>query len=75
MILKQYKSVSPAEAVKVIKSGDYVHLSSVASAPQCLIKAMCDRGKLVSLEMSEFIIFIPKDLLLMQMLSLKAFFI
>lgn len=45
MILKQYKSVSPAEAVKVIKSGDYVHLSSVASAPQCLIKAMCDRGK------------------------------
>lgn len=45
MILKQYKSVSPAEAVKVIKSGDYVHLSSVASAPQCLIKAMCDRGR------------------------------
>lgn len=36
--------VSPAEAVKVIKSGDHVHLSAVASAPQCLIKAMCDRG-------------------------------
>jgi acyl-CoA hydrolase len=27
---KSYKSVSPAEAVKVIKSGDHVHLSSVA---------------------------------------------
>ncbi len=36
--------VTPAEAVKVIKSGDHVHLSSVASAPQCLIKAMCERG-------------------------------
>lgn len=33
------------EAVKVIKSGDHVHLSSVASAPQCLIKAMCARGE------------------------------
>lgn len=39
------KFVSPAEAVKVIKSGDHVHLSSVASAPQCLIQAMCERGR------------------------------
>jgi acyl-CoA hydrolase len=39
------KFVSPAEAVKVIKSNDHVHLSSVASAPQCLINAMCDRGR------------------------------
>ena len=29
----------------MIKSGDHVHLSSVASAPQCLIQAMCDRGR------------------------------
>ncbi len=40
-----YKAVSAAEAVKVIKSGDHVHLSSVASAPQVLINAMCDRGR------------------------------
>lgn len=40
-----YKAVSAAEAVKVIKSGDHVHLSSVASAPQVLIQAMCDRGR------------------------------
>ena len=40
-----YKSVSPAEAVKVIKSGDHVHLSSVASVPQVLVNAMCDRGR------------------------------
>ena len=42
---KQIKYVSAAEADKVIKSGDHVHLSSVASAPQCLIQAMCDRGR------------------------------
>ena len=39
------KFVTPEEAVKVIKSGDHIHLSSVASAPQCLIKAMCERGR------------------------------
>ena len=38
------KFVTAEEAVKVIKSGDHVHLSSVASAPQVLIKAMCARG-------------------------------
>lgn len=41
---KMYKAVSAEEAVKVIKSNDHVHLSSVASAPQVLIKAMCARG-------------------------------
>ena len=39
------KFISSAEAVKVIKSNDHIHLSSVASAPQCLINAMCDRGR------------------------------
>ena len=38
------KIVSADEAVQVVKSGDHVHLSSVASAPQCLIKALCARG-------------------------------
>lgn len=40
-----YKAVSAAEAVKVIKSEDHIHLSSVASAPECLIEAMCERGR------------------------------
>lgn len=40
-----YKAVSAAEAIKVIKSGDHIHLSSVASAPECLIEAMCERGR------------------------------
>ncbi|MFI3328196.1 MAG: acetyl-CoA hydrolase/transferase C-terminal domain-containing protein [Rikenellaceae bacterium] len=39
------KFVSAAEAVKAVKSGDHIHLSSVASAPQCLIKALIERGE------------------------------
>ena len=42
---KQYQAVTAAEAVKVIKSGDHVHISSVSNVPQCLIKALCDRGR------------------------------
>jgi len=40
-----YKTVSAEEAVKVIKSGDRVHLSSVAVTPQHLINAMIERGR------------------------------
>lgn len=43
--MKQIKYVSAAEAVKVIKSNDHVHLSSVASAPHTLIQAMVERGR------------------------------
>jgi len=38
------KFITAEEAVQVIKTGDHIHLSSVASAPQVLIKAMCERG-------------------------------
>ncbi|MDR3236825.1 MAG: 4-hydroxybutyrate CoA-transferase [Prevotellaceae bacterium] len=38
------KFTTPEEAVKVVKSGDHIHFSSVASAPQVLIKALCARG-------------------------------
>ncbi|MEG1497823.1 MAG: acetyl-CoA hydrolase/transferase C-terminal domain-containing protein [Bacteroidales bacterium] len=40
-----YKVVSAEEAVKVIKTGDRVHIHSVACAPQKLIQAMCERGR------------------------------
>lgn len=40
-----YKSVTAEEAVKVIKSGDRVHLSSVAVTPHLLINAMAERGR------------------------------
>lgn len=39
------KFVSAEEAVKVVKSGDHIHLSSVASAPKILIDALCKRGE------------------------------
>ncbi|MDG5799511.1 acetyl-CoA hydrolase/transferase C-terminal domain-containing protein [Marinilabiliaceae bacterium ANBcel2] len=40
-----YKAVTAEEAVKVIKSGDRVHLSSVAVTPHALIRAMIERGR------------------------------
>ena len=40
-----YKTVTAEEAVKVIKSGDRVHMSSVAVTPWALIRAMVERGR------------------------------
>ncbi len=40
-----YKVVSAEEAVKSIKSGDRIHLSSVAVTPHHLINAMIERGR------------------------------
>ncbi|MDR0668135.1 MAG: 4-hydroxybutyrate CoA-transferase [Prevotellaceae bacterium] len=39
-----HRFITPQEAVKAVKSNDHVHLSSVACAPQTLIKALCERG-------------------------------
>ena len=39
------KTVSFEEAVKVVKSGDRIHIHSVACAPQGLIQALCNRGR------------------------------
>ncbi len=39
------KYTTAGEAVKIIKSGDRVHLSSVAVTPHKLIKAMVERGR------------------------------
>ncbi len=38
------KFISADEAVKVVKSGDHIHFSSVASAPKILIDALVRRG-------------------------------
>lgn len=43
--MKEIKYVTPEEAVSVIKSGDRVHLSSVAVTPHILIKPMVERGR------------------------------
>ncbi|MDL2251702.1 4-hydroxybutyrate CoA-transferase [Odoribacter sp. OttesenSCG-928-J03] len=39
------KTVSFDEAVKVVKSGDRIHIHSVACAPQGLIQSLCNRGR------------------------------
>ncbi|RUA11405.1 MAG: 4-hydroxybutyrate CoA-transferase [Flavobacteriia bacterium] len=39
-----YKSISPEEAVKVIKSNDTVYIQAAAAAPQTLINAMTARS-------------------------------
>ncbi|MDR0983049.1 MAG: 4-hydroxybutyrate CoA-transferase [Culturomica sp.] len=39
------KTVSFEEAVKIVKSGDRIHIHSVACAPQGLIQALCERGR------------------------------
>lgn len=43
--MKQVKFVTAEEAVKVVKSGDRVHMSSVAVTPHLLIHALVDRGR------------------------------
>ena len=44
-MIKDIRYVTAEEAVKVVKSGDHIHLSSVASAPRILIDALCERGR------------------------------
>src|SRR5665648_225820 len=43
--MKQVRYVTAEDAVKVIKSGDRVHLSCVAVTPHKLIEAMVERGR------------------------------
>ncbi|MBQ0015775.1 MAG: acetyl-CoA hydrolase/transferase family protein [Bacteroidales bacterium] len=42
--MKPIHFVSADEAVKVVKSGDHIHFSSVSSFPQVLAEALCRRG-------------------------------
>ena len=43
--MKQPVFVTADEAVKAVKSGDHIHLSSVASVPHVLIQALCRRAE------------------------------
>ena len=36
--------ISAAEAVQAVRSGDHIHLSSIASVPHILIEALCERA-------------------------------
>ena len=44
-MIKTYNAVTADEAVKVVKSGDRIHLSSVATTPRVLIEALVRRGE------------------------------
>ena len=55
--MKQIKFVSADEAVKVVKSHDHIHLSSVASVPHVLIEALvrrADAGELQDVRFHHF---------------------
>jgi acyl-CoA hydrolase len=43
--MKQVNFISAGEAVKVVKSGDRIHMSSVAVTPHPLINALVERGR------------------------------
>ncbi|HOI48525.1 MAG TPA: acetyl-CoA hydrolase/transferase C-terminal domain-containing protein [Prolixibacteraceae bacterium] len=43
--MKSIKFISAAEAVKVVKSNDRIHLHSVAATPHLLVNALCERGR------------------------------
>lgn len=43
--MKQVRYVNAEEAVKIVKSGDRVHLSSVAVTPHKLIRPLVERGR------------------------------
>lgn len=45
MMFQNNPIVSFDEAVRVVKSGDRIHMHSVACAPQGLIQALCARGR------------------------------
>ena len=42
--MKALKYISAAEAVRAVRNGDHVHLSSIASVPHILIEALCRRA-------------------------------
>lgn len=55
--MTNYNYVSADEAVKMVKSGDHIHLSSIASVPHVLIQALCrraDAGELRDLHFHHF---------------------
>ena len=46
--------ISAQEAVRVVRSGDHIHLSSIASVPHILIEALCGREDLQDLHFHHF---------------------
>ena len=53
--MKTLNYISPDEAVSGVRSGDHIHLSSIASVPHILIEALCRRaGELQDIHFHHF---------------------
>ena len=46
--------ISADEAVRVVRSGDHIHLSSIASVPHILVEALCRRTDVQDLHFHHF---------------------
>ena len=53
--MKEPKYISADKAVRAVRSGDHIHLSSIASVPHILIEALCRRaGELTDVHFHHF---------------------
>ena len=53
--MAQLVFISAEEAVRAVRSGDHIHLSSIASVPHILIEALCRRaGELTDVHFHHF---------------------
>ena len=53
--MKSVQFISADEAVRAVRSGDHIHLSSIASVPHILIEALCHRaGELTDVHFHHF---------------------
>lgn len=52
--VSELKFIEAHEAVKAVRSGDHVHLSSIASVPQILVDALCERTDLRDIHFHHF---------------------
>lgn len=52
--VSELKFIEAQEAVKAVRSGDHVHLSSIASVPQILVEALCERTDLRDIHFHHF---------------------
>ena len=52
--VSELRFIEAQEAVKAVRSGDHVHLSSIASVPQILVEALCERTDLRDVHFHHF---------------------
>ena len=52
--VSELRFIGAQEAVKAVRSGDHVHLSSIASVPQILVEALCERTDLRDIHFHHF---------------------